>query len=130
MKKNREIQIQDVPALYLDTDLFCGSLDEIAAKVLAVKEQLHAAYLERDATFWNYTPWELYEDIRIEVQTNYYYGDFNVDVTLGVYRTETDAEYKAWRKSESEQKAASKANKEARERALLEELKKKYEQET
>lgn len=127
MKKQR-IQIGDVPSLYLDTDLFCGTPEEIAKKVLDVPNQLHQLYLERSKkpTDWNYTPWELYEDIHIETKMDYYYGDNIVDVTVKVYREETNAEYKS-RKESEKKKVNAQSAKEKRELKLLKELKEKYE---
>ena len=135
MKKQR-IQIGDVPSLWLDTDLFCGTPEEIAKKVLDIPNQLHKVYAERakEPTDWKYTPWELYEDIRIETVIDHYYGDVSIEVNIKVYREETDAEYKSRKESEKKEKDNIQLTKEKRELAkekreleLLKELKKKYE---
>jgi len=116
MDKDRlKIKIKDIPYIYIDSDLFEGTLEEVSKKVLSLKDKLK----------------ESYKEIRIASTFDY---DGNREYYLEVYRDETDEEYNkrielAKKKSESA-KLAAKNRKEAqkkRELSLLKTLKEKYE---
>lgn len=107
-KEKIDIEIKDVPYMYIDYDLFEGSIEDVSKKVLAIREQIVSAYEAREKMIpYKYTPLEQYEDIRIRCI------NYNDRCEFGVYVFRKETELK--RKKEEE------------ERALYEELKKKFE---
>jgi hypothetical protein len=130
-KEKIDIEIKDVPYMYIDYDLFEGSIEDVSKKVLAIREQIVSAYEAREKMIpYKYTPLEQYEDIRIRCI------NYNDRCEFGVYvfRKETDEELKLRLDKERQLKNARKKRetelkrkKEEEERALYEELKKKFE---
>jgi len=130
------IKVNDAPSIYIDgDDILNGTLEEVSTKILSLKEKLKEAYFQRKSDYEkfsvksNLTPFEDYKEIKLRC-TGYEY----LEVELEVFREETDEEYIRRielqnKRSESAKKAAEarKLTKEKRERTLLENLKKKYE---
>lgn len=130
-KEKKVIEIKDIPYLYIDYDFFEGSIEEVSKKVLEIREQIVSAYEAREKIYpyAKYTPIEQYEDIRI----NCIYSD-GYEFKVCVFRKETDEEFKLRLDNERRLKNARKKletelkrKKEEEERALYEELKKKFE---
>lgn len=123
------VQVKDSPYIYLDFDLITGDINEISKNILGIKNKLKEAYDKREEEGYisNFTPFEDYT--KIELYIDYGYGG-DKDLTICVYRWETDIEYEirlALDKKRSEAAKTKKEGQEKRERTLLENLKKKYE---
>lgn len=133
MLKNKEkqrIRIYDVPYLYLDRDLFEGDIEEVSKNILNIKSLLKKEYEEREKSIKNetFTPFEKYQ---------YIYLDFciydGIEISITVYRDETDLEQKERLKKDKEyniqlkqKQLEIKAKQEEDEKALFEKLKQKY----
>ena len=127
MKKNairqkQLIQIKDVPYVYVDSDLFSGTLEEVSSNILNLRRVLERAYIDREVgqakmnvTFFSkykpieYTPLEQYEVIKLAFGRDY----DGVDIELDVFRVESDAEFeeRLRKLDESEKKRKESAKK-------------------
>lgn len=131
MSKNKEkIRILDVPYLYLDLDLFEDNIEKVAKNVLNIKSLLKKEYEEREKSIKNetFTPFEKYQ---------YIYLDFciydGIEISITVYRDETDLEQKERLKKDKEyniqlkrKQKEIKEKQEESEKVLFEKLKQKY----
>ena len=125
-------QIKDVPHFYIENSLFEGNIEDVAKNVLNIRKQLKELYNQRDKKGYEdkFTPFEDYQYIKI--RCNIYYE--SMEYELEVWRDETDEEFKDRKKQIKERSIAAKKailtkakNLEIEEKALLEKLKKKYE---
>ena len=129
-----KIRIKDVPYIYLETNILNGELETVSKNILDIKNKLKRAFLEREANVSHYkipsvfTPFEDYKYIHINV-VNY----DGLDIEIEVFRDETDEELEARKKHQEEMSLRAKKGAESkkliqekREKALLEKLKKKY----
>jgi hypothetical protein len=136
-----KIQIKDVPYLYIDFDIIEGDIKEVSKKILDIKNKLKTAYDARNQNIGTsyredmvpqFTPFKDYQYIHLKTG---YGHDYDVrDISLEVWRDETDEEYNKRlesnkKKSNSAKLAAitKKITQEKREKSLLLTLKKKYE---
>lgn len=126
MKENL-VKIKDTPYVYLDTDLFEGTLEEISQKVLDVKNKLALAISTAKEHNKDITPIESYKKIRL----NFDY--IERELKLIGFREQTAQEIKEEKKRQKElrdkflkAKAEAKEKKESDELALYEKLKEKY----
>jgi hypothetical protein len=123
--KKRILEIKDVPYVYLDSSLIEGELDDVAFRIKDLKRQLKEAHEMREAarSDENFTPFSLYEKIRLERD---YFAD-TFELQIRVFREETEDEEKERIKKEKDRDALIKSREEKKERALYEKLKKKFE---
>lgn len=114
--EKQKIQIKDVPYIYLETDIIEGEITQVSAKILDIKNRLYSSYLERQKNHpsQEFTPFELYEEIRIIKKIKKYYNDSELEIE--VYRLETDEEYHE--RVELHKKRSNAAKKAAKERKL------------
>ena len=140
--KNEKIlvQIKDVPYIYLEFDLFEGELKEVSNKILNIRKLLIDAWKNRELTIKDsfrkdmipiFTHYKDYEKIEIVIEFGY---DSEGDIGLKIWRKETDEEFNKRIElskiiSENAKKSVitKKLAQEKREKTLLENLKKKYE---
>ncbi len=133
MKKDNLVQIMDVPYVDIGMHTFEGEITEVSKNVLALKKSLRDE-IKRQESFGNQiTPFNRYK--KIEIKIIYGYGEDDNTFGIVAYREMTPEEIKAHQNKMRARKAAEakirKENtlkKEMRERNLLEQLKKKYEQ--
>ena len=136
-----KIQIKDVPYLYIDFDIIEGDIKEVSKKVLDIKNKLKTAYDARNQSIGTsyredmvpqFTPFKDYQYIYLKTGYGHDYDDR--DLSLEVWRDETDEEYN--KRLESNKKRSKSAKlaaitkkiaQEKREKSLLITLKKKYE---
>lgn len=118
----KRIQIGNIPFLYLDSDLFQGTLKQIAQAILDLEVEFKEAYDLGIQKGKNYFPYDQIEELSLDIMGD----DGSVDIMLSAYRTETDEEYKLRRKAENEYKEKLKIQQETRERQQFEALKAKY----
>ena len=128
------VQIKDIPYVYIDSSIFEGDIIEICKKLKNIKNLLKEAYQYRNQYYCDghgvtFTDFKDYQKISI---VRNYNMDSGWDFNLKVERLETDEELKARIKKQEEHSKRAQAKKrkssqEKRERALLETLKKKYE---
>lgn len=130
----RKIAINDAPFIYFSIDEIVNcTIEEAAKNILAIKDRIKEVYDRRSYSYPTvvFTPFESYEFIEL-----YFSESDNDELYFTVSRTETDEEYDLRIKRELEdaekRKIAAetrKKNKENKQRALYEKLKKQYETE-
>jgi hypothetical protein len=131
------VKINEVPYIYLDMDLFEGTLEEVSSKVLGIKNMLADAIEKIDKQYEStkgrtpLLPITSYKEIRIRLANDY---DTNYIVYIDCFREQTKEEHKLEElrnkmRVESAKKAAiTRAKAKAkREKTLYENLKKKFE---
>lgn len=133
IKAKKLIQEKNIPYVYMDLDVFQGSIEEVIEKIKNIKTRFQEDYSTMEKSFpsHKFTPFEDLKRIEIGFEHDY---DGILNITLSAFREETDEEFARRLKKEEEHilrgKKAAQTKKEAnikREKALLETLKKKYE---
>jgi len=134
------VEIKSTPFIHYNIyDFFEGTLEEVSAKILGIKEELANAIekvnkqYEGMKGFDPLLPITSYKEIRINLESNYDNG-FDIRITCFREQTETERkleEIKAKMRVKSAKKAAiPRAELQAkREKTLYENLKKKFENE-
>jgi hypothetical protein len=132
------VEIKETPHIYLDKySLFEGTLEEVSAKILDIKNELADAIEKVNKQYEGMKgrtpllPITSYKEIRISLESDY---DNGFDIRINCFREQTETERKLEElkhkmRVESAKKAAiTRAQaKEKREKTLYENLKKKFE---
>lgn len=136
MKDKKLIRVPIIPYIYIGMDIFNGTLEEIADKVLNIKQQLkeeHKLLSEKLKGIKSepLVPFSDYVEIKLNIETD---CDNYANLYMNVFRYETDKEVEkrlednTKRNISAKQKAKKrKESLEKRERSNYERLKKKFE---